>query len=134
MGIKEKSQGRLGAGSPIGTPTITVGDEATNVINVAIQLKDKAGNDLAVRASLLAYLSDDANGDSIAATAPDGGVAIGTDGLAIELIADKVFLLTSESDGDIDLDIEESGADTFYLILVMPDGTLQASGAITFTT
>ncbi len=128
----EGSRSRHGANSPIGTPTITVGSESSNVINVAIQLKDAAGNDLAARGSILAYLSDDANGDSVAVTAPDGGVAIGTDGLAIELVAEKVFLMTSESDGDIDLNITESGTDTWYLILVMPDGTLVASGAITF--
>lgn len=141
MGVKAGAQSRLGAGSPIGTPTITVGEEAANVINVAIQLKDKAGNDLAVRAHLLAYLSDDANGDSVCATKPSTDWAIGTDGLLItmtggEAAADTglVAHLISESDGDIDIDITNTTADTFYLILVMPDGTLVASDAITFTT
>jgi len=132
MGLIELSQSRLGENSPIGTPTIVVGSESANVINVAIQLNDAAGNALSARGAVLAYLSDDANGDSIAGTAPDGNVAVGTDGLLIPIVTDKAFLLISESDGDIDLDIGESGADTWYLIVVMPDGTLVASGAITF--
>jgi hypothetical protein len=139
MGIKEKAQSRLGAGSPIGTPTITVGEEAEDVINVAIQLVDKAGSDLAVRACLLAYLSDDANGDSVCGTKPSTDWAIGTDGLLLQMTGGEaaadtglVGFLISESDGDIDINITETGTDTFYLILVMPDGTLVASGAITF--
>lgn len=70
-------------GAPTGTHTFVVGAEAVNVINVAIQLKDSSPADMAVRSSLFAYLSDDANGDSLIATAPDGGCAIGTDGLMI---------------------------------------------------
>lgn len=112
---------------------IVVGTESADVINVTIQLKQaKSGNDLAERGAVFAYLSDDANGDSIAATAPDGNVAVGTDGLLIPVVADKAFRLVSEADGDIDLDIGESGAATWYLILVMPDGRLIASDAITF--
>jgi len=115
----------------LGTPVITVAAAVGDVINVSIQLKDAAGADLAVRGALIAYLSDDANGDSVAGTAPDT-VAIGTDGLAIPLVAGKAFQLVSEADGDIDIDITEDGADTWYLILVLPDGRLVASDAITF--
>lgn len=110
----------------------SVGAEATNVINVGIQLKQ--GSNLAQRGSVFAYLSDDANGDSVAGTAPGGGVAIGTDGVAIPVVAGKAFQLVSEVDGDIDLDITETGADTWYLVVVLPSGELKVSGAITFAT
>jgi hypothetical protein len=132
LGNKATARSNAGVYEKFGTPAIAVGAQAGDVINVAIQLKDSAGADLAVRGSVLAYLSDDAGGDSIAGTAPSGGVAVGTDGLAIPLVAGKAFQLVSEADGDIDLDITEAGADTWYLILVMPDGRLVASGAITF--
>lgn len=118
-------------GMPSGA-TIVVNAEGGNVINVAIQLEDADGVDLAVRGSIQAYLSDDANGDSIAASAPDGNVAVGTDGLSMPMITDKFFQLVSEADGDIDLDIGESGTPTWYLILIMPNGFLIASEAITF--
>lgn len=101
-------------------------------ISVSIQLKDGYNNaDLAYRCAVGFYLSDDANGDSVAGTAPDS-LAIGTDGAIMEWTSNVSGKLISESDGDIDLTIGENGADTWYLILVMPDGSLVASGAITF--
>lgn len=113
--------------------TITVGTEAANVINVAIQFTDRNnGNEIGERVAVPYYLADDANGDTPGATAPDGGIAIGTDGALIEWAANLSGLLISESDGDADIDLTESGVDTWYLILVMPDGKLVASGAITF--
>jgi hypothetical protein len=110
----------------------TIGSEAGNVINVGIQLNDAGGTALATRASVYGYLSDDANGDSIAGTAPDGGWAIGTDGLLIPGVTNKSAIFVSEADGDIDINITESGTDTWYLILILPNGLLAASGAITF--
>lgn len=133
VGTKATARSNLGVAEKMGAPTVVVGADAGTTINVTIQLKDSAGVDLAVRGSVLAYLSDDANGDSIAGTAPSGGWAIGTDGLLIPVVADKAAQLVSEADGDIDVTITEAGADTWYLILVMPDGRLVASDAITFT-
>lgn len=119
------------AGAPMGA-TFVIGAEAANVINVAIQLKDADGDDLAVRGCVYAYLSTDANGDSLAA-APSGGVAIGTDGLAAEVIDNRAFFLTSEADGDIDLNITvSSGAATYYLAVRLANGKLVVSNAITF--
>lgn len=111
--------------------TFTIGTEAADTINVGIQFK-VGPRELVQKAGVLAYLSDDANGNSIAATAPDGGVAIGTDGLAIPLVADKAFQLISEDDGDIDLDIVESGAATWYLAVLLPSGEVAVSDAVIF--
>jgi len=120
-------------GIPSAQSTLTPGAEAANVIKVTIQLKDAASADLAVRGSILAYLSDDVNGDSIVAAAPDGGWAIATDGLLIPIVAGKCAQLVSESDGDIDVNITHAaGAKTCYMVLVLPNGLLKASGAITF--
>lgn len=44
----------------------------------------------------------------------------------------RVFDLISEVDGDIDINITESAADTWYLNLIMPNGKLVTSAAITF--
>lgn len=117
----------------VASASFTVGAENTGAgtINVAIQLKDWNGVDLAHRAALLWYLSSDANGDAIAA-ATSGGIAIGTDGLLIEWTANVSGMVTSESDGDIDVTLTEAGAGTWYLVLVLPGGKLAVSGAITF--
>jgi hypothetical protein len=117
----------------VGLAEFTIGSEAADVINVVVQLKKQDGTtDIAKRASVFVYLSDDANGDSVTATAPDGGWAIGTDGLLIDLVAGKCGLVSSESDGDIDIDISETGTPTFYMVLVYPNGDRVVSGAITF--
>lgn len=111
------------------TPGVETGGDT---ISVAIQLKDAAGADLAIRGSVFAYLSDDAAGDSVAATAPSGGVVIGIDGVAIPVVAGKAFQLISEADGDIDLTIVEAAGATWYLIIILANGKLQPSAAITF--
>lgn len=111
--------------------SFVIGEEAADVIAVSIQLKDGL-KDLAQRAAVDFYLSTNANGDNLLGTAPDGGIAIGTDGVLIPYVADIAGKLVSEVDGDIDITIEESGAATYYLVLVLPDGTLKVSGAITF--
>lgn len=113
-------------------PVFTIGSEAANAINVSIQLTDrKNGGDIAERVALMWYLASNATGDAIA-TAPDGGIAIGTDGLLIEHTNNVAGMVVSEVDGDIDVTITESTAKSFYLVLVAPDGKLYPSAAITF--
>lgn len=114
-------------------PAFTIGAEGGNSINVAVQLQDATGTSIASSKVVLAYLSDSAVGDGIAGSAPNGDIAIGTDGtILLEHTADKVFLIWTESDGQFDIDIGESGADTWYLCVVI--GTnLYVSDAITFS-
>lgn len=112
--------------------TFVIGAESGgNVINVAIQLLDADGNDLATRAAVYFYLSDDADGDTVVAATTS--LAIGTDGVAIEFVSNSAGLLISEADGDIDLNIGDAGgAATYYLVLVLPNGLLKVSSVITF--
>jgi hypothetical protein len=113
--------------------TFVVGAETGgNTINVTIQITNEAGADVTTRKSVMFYLADDATGDIPSADVPSGGIAIGTDGAMIEWVTDLSGLLISEADGDIDINIIEAAADTWYLVCVMPDGKLQISGAITF--
>lgn len=114
-------------------PVISVVAEDTDVVVVNVQLTDREnGNEIGERVALQWYLSDDAAGDSVVATAPSGGIDIGTDGLMMHGVTDKYGIVISEVDGDIDFDITEAGTDTFYLILVAPDGKLYPSAACTF--
>lgn len=109
----------------------TIGEESGgDVINVAIQLKDARGVNMKVRTCVGWYLSSDANGDALAA-APTT-LAIGTDGLLMEQVSNSFGRMVSEADGDIDIDITQAGAATYYLVLIMPNGELIVSGAITF--
>lgn len=118
----------------IGGASFIIGAETTNAISVSIQLQqaDKAANDIGFIGVVQAYLSDNADGTGVASTAPDTSVLAGTDGAILFNSADKVFTLQSEADGDIDIVITETGVDTWYLCVILPDGSLAISGAITF--
>lgn len=113
----------------------SIGAEAANVINVAVQLKDPVdGKPIDRAVAVPFYLSSDSAGQVLEATGPTS-IAIGTDGVVIPNGGDSKVagMLVSEEDGDIDIDITlSSGADTFYLNLVMPDGRIVTSAAITF--
>jgi hypothetical protein len=111
----------------------TVGAEAADVINVALQVVDGDGRALALQLALLAWLSDTA-GAALTATAPSAGTAIGTDGVIIvEHTAETLLELLTDADGVLDLDIGEAGADTWYLNVRLPGGAIVSSGAIAFT-
>jgi hypothetical protein len=110
----------------------TVGTEAANVINVAIQLNDPEGKALEEVGVLDFYLADDAAGLTPSTTAPTGGIAIGTDGALIESVDNLSGTMISEADGDIDIDITDTGTPTFYLVCRLPSGGLAISPAITF--
>jgi hypothetical protein len=113
--------------------TFTIGSEAGDVINVAVQLKDANGANLSTLSNLTAYLSDNSSGNNFIATAPSGTVVIGTNGALFDVgSAKKVFHLISNATGQVDINITESGAKTLYLVLVLPNGLLKVSSAITF--
>jgi len=113
--------------------TITVGTEAGSTINVVVQLTDFLGQDLATVACVYAYMSDDTGGQSLVGTVNTTSPAIGTDGVLHTVVTDKSFFLTCETDGDIDIDFVTTETTTHYLCLVMPDGRLVISDAITHT-
>ena len=112
----------------------TIGVEGSNAINVAVQIKkDKAQTSLAERRSLMFYLSSSSSGADITGTAPSSGFAIGTNGKIIsELVADKLAYVTTDASGRFDITLTEAGVATWYLVVIMPNGRLVVSGAITF--
>ena len=113
--------------------TFSIGSEAGDAIIVSIQLKDAFNRDLTHRAAVHAFLSTDSNGDNHSTAGGSLAITSGTDGHIVETSTDNGFLLVSEADGDIDVTITDStGAVTHYLFLVMPNGNLVSSGAITF--
>jgi len=117
----------------IGSITFSIGTETDEVIRISGQLKDKEGNNLAIPVGIQVYLSDNANGLSLAATAPSGGWVIGTTGILLSLIANKSATIISNATGNFDLDITEVTAKSFYLVVIMPLGNLVISSAITFS-
>lgn len=112
--------------------TITEGTPTTGAWPVAIQLTDIAGNDIQACRGVFAYISKNSDGSTISADGTDTTeFVIGTDGLFVETLADVAGMLISESDGDIDVVITVASDKTAYLVLVMPDGRLVISDALT---
>ncbi len=113
--------------------SFVIGSESSNTINVGIQLEDADGNDVAAVGVVQAFLSDDSGGLGVAGTAPDTSVLIGTDGaIIVEYTTDIAWMLQSEADGDIDINIIETSVDTWFLVIVLANGTIVVSEAITF--
>jgi hypothetical protein len=127
VGLRRRPAKRnpFSAAEYVGALVVTVGVEAADARNVALQLQNSNGQDLVRPGHLIIYLADDADGQTLAASAPSGGWAIGTDGTRlVALTADKAGLFVSEADGDLDITITESAAKTFYMCVMMPDGSL----------
>lgn len=117
--------------NPCVDASITVGAEVTNVRAITIQLKDSNGNDVAERTMVRAHVMADANGDAFAATGGSTGIAIGTDGALLAVVAKKSFILISEADGDVDLTFTDTGTEVCYLHLELPNGRRVVSDALT---
>ena len=111
--------------------TFTIGAEAVDAIIVTGQLKDASGNAIGSVTDVKAYLSDNSDGSTFEATAHSGNVQTSSKGLAIPVVTKKVFLITTNASGQFDLSLTEAGTKTAYLVVVLPNGALKVSGAIT---
>lgn len=135
LSINRRSAGKknpFGQAAKLGRVTLTVGTEAADVITVAVQAQNPNGQNVAERVHFDWYLSTDAEGDNVTSSAATGGVAAGSNGVVGSVVTGKAGFAITNASGAVDIAITDSGAPTFYLIVRMPDGSLVASGAITF--
>lgn len=126
--------GAIGAVSlPAYTVDFTIGAEGSNTINVAMQFQVDGANLAEIRA-FDAWLSDSPSAGSGTANTPDTAVSGGTNGfIAYEPVSDIAYKLVTNATGAVDIDITHAaGANTWYLVVQFPDGTIAISGAITF--
>lgn len=110
---------------------ITVGAESTNVRAITIQLKDSRGNaiDYVETVELILFLN--AARTAFVVTGGSTGIEIGTDGALLALVAKKVFLATTEADGDLDLTWTDTGTEVAFLGVRLPNGRIVVSDALT---
>jgi len=111
---------------------MTVGTEAVDAIDVAVQLNTPEGKALSEIGVVDFYLSTDAVGAIPATTVPTGGLAAGAAGKTIESIVSLSGNLISNAAGLVNVVITDVGTPTFYLVIVLPMGGLVISDAITF--
>jgi hypothetical protein len=130
--VREQLTGKYNDQNAAAGASFAISAETTSR-TVSIQLLDAAGEDVAASNVVTAFLSDNATGLDISGTAPATSVAAGTDGSIIAVLVTKLaWILQSEADGDIDLVITEPGGDTWYLVVVLPNGKQVVSAAIVF--
>ena len=113
------------------TATFTIADQSAETRLVTIQFKDWAGNNLEVPVSVLCYTASNATGLTPAALG-DAELLEATYGKINILLSKTVFQLISNAAGKIDVTVTENGIDTYYLVLVLPNGKLVVSDALTF--
>lgn len=114
--------------------SITVGSENTNVRAITIQLKDANGADIDYVETFEIHMFLNAAMTAYVATGGSTGLAIGTDGALLALVAKKVFIATSEADGDWDGTWTDTGNEAAYLGLRLPNGRMIVSDALTNAT
>ena len=106
--------------------TVTVGDESTNVRAITIQLTDAYGRDIDYVEAVQILIVNSADLTTLAAPSPSTGLEAGTDGALMQVVADNLYIATSEADGDIDLTWTDTGTETAYIHVVLPNGTIVA--------
>ena len=112
---------------------ITVGATHTDTIAATIQLKDWAGNNLKVSNSVLAYLSEVSTGLDISTTNLTTEMTATTGHLAA-LVQYKNYILGSDVNGAIAITMGyTTGAKSFYLVIILPNGKKVVSTAFAFT-
>lgn len=117
----------------VGGVAFTLAAQAGDVRKVTIQLQSGAVASLGSAGYVRAFLSDAATGLGITATAPSGGVAIGDKGAILATpVANKMWDLQTDAAGAVELDVTEAGAKSFYVVVILPDGTHAVSSALAF--
>lgn len=113
--------------SPCVDASITVGAENTNVRAITIQLKDANGADIDYVENVEIIVYTSAAMTAYATTGGSTGLAIGTDGALLAVVAKKYFLATSEADGDIDLTWTDTGTESVAVGVRLPNGRVVVS-------
>lgn len=115
-----------------GLASFTIGAEAADTINVAVQLKDARGNNVAQVVNCKAYLATAATGIGLG-TATTSAIAIGTNGTLLDITkTGQVFSVVTDASGRFDVNLIQTATPTVYLVVIMPDGSISVSSAITF--
>ncbi len=119
---------QVGGGSSIQVD-ISIGTEAGNEIEITLQLQDSSGNNITSgNYALHTWLSDDVSSSfDFTSNLPDDVLGIN----GTEIIA-SVYWITPFIDGLATISIQETSAETWYLCIQMPDGTITVSDAIEF--
>lgn len=126
LGISNTTGQLIARGIDITQPcvdaSITVAAPVGDARAITIQLKDARGADLAYVETVMLGVFTTAARTAFATTGGSTGLAIGTDGALLALVAKKWFVATSEDDGDLDLSFTDTADEPCFLALYLPNG------------
>ena len=111
--------------------TIVVAAEVTNVRDITIQLLNSKGEDIDFVETVEIIMFLNAARTAFVVTGGSTGIELDVDGALLALVAKKVFLATSEADGDISLTWTDTGTEVAFLGLRLPNGRIIMSDALT---
>tara|TARA_Y100001963_G_C6683560_1_gene401048 strand:+ start:203 stop:700 length:498 start_codon:yes stop_codon:yes gene_type:complete len=112
------------------TPASTTNADGATV-EFAVQFKDAAGTAIDYPVGFTYYVSADSAGlslDTAVTTIADGGAGA----IIKALTANQSGVAVTNAAGLCELDLTEAGADVIYLVVIMPDGRLTVSAAVTW--
>ena len=134
IGDKEQLQSRsIDITQPCVDATILVSAEGATTANtrdITIQLLDSQGRDIDYVETVEIIMFLTADRKAFVATGGSTGIDVGTDGALLDVVAKKVFIATSEADGDIDLEWLDTGTEAAFLGLRLPNGNYVMSSAL----
>jgi hypothetical protein len=104
--------------------TVTVSATATSPRTIVVQLLDSEGRDIdyVETFEIIAYSSSAMT--AFTTTGGSTGLAIGTDGALLAVVAKKYFIATSEADGDWDGTHVDTGTDAVHFAVRLPNGKI----------
>jgi hypothetical protein len=113
--------------------TVTVAAENANVRAITIALKDIFGAAINYVETVEIIVFGAADMLSFATTGGSTGIAIGTNGALLTIVAKKLFRATSEADGTIDLTWTDTGTESVAVGVRLPNGRVVVSSAFANT-
>jgi hypothetical protein len=114
---------------PAADVSIAIGAEVANVRSITLQFKKADGSDVDVVTPFWLAVFTDTTATAYATTGGSTGIAIGTDGALLAVIAKKLFHATTEADGDWDGTWTDTGTEQVALGVILPTGRLVMSAA-----
>jgi len=118
--------------------TYSVGAEAANAITVTVAFLNaqETATDQNSAQALVCYLSDVATGIGVTPTAADGGldegVVAGNAGKTDTIVAGKIALVMSDTDGDASVKVTHTGTDNYFLCCPRGNNDIDCSAVIDF--
>lgn len=120
--------------TPIGDVLFTINDQDGDDIQVDCQIVDPAGDPMADQYGVDVFITDDADGLTPTASAPDGGVAAAAGSVLSEIVADTQLLALTDAAGLLSLTLTHAGAaTTWYVAIKLPNGLYAISGEVAFS-